>query len=156
MSPSQWENGGSPAHDEMQADIFEYLSNCAPEPARIPRDGECVEYQRGFVIPEMLIPGKKGGIAGFADIGVFYRSGEGDHAWHLYEIKPSMQSVGGLIRQCRALKEIAEVGLAPRIKSLKLMVSPTVKSDDPLLPMLRRLWTGHIAVWNATSKHFEE
>jgi hypothetical protein len=160
MSPSQWEHGGSPAHDEMQADIYEALVGdqvCEI----VVGDGF---YRREVIIPEFPIPNSGGGVAGFADIAIRYDRIEKDDKkawqkhvlWHLFEIKPAISSVGGLIRQCRALKLIGECNLYSHDGANKVRVSPTVRSDDPLLPILRRLWTGHIAVWNATSKHFEE
>lgn len=147
MSPSGWnEIARDAGHDEMQAAFYRVLQSRRDSGHTIKCDDgkirelkcEWVGIERPFV--------SQGRLLGFADLAARYSD---DHAtlWLFYEIKPSIGSVGAVIRQCRAIAVLSERTLRERhsANQLPFMVHPVVYDDDPKLALLQELYPTVIA-----------
>lgn len=162
MTPSQYGEGRSLEHDRMQADVLEHL--------RKHMDGKEITYkyygeefvmQSVAVWPEVMLSAGKT-VLGFVDILQKWQprnaeeklKSRGPTVYYLYEIKPRITTVGGLIRQMQAETALVErwheqIGIAGGCKT---RVFPVVKHDDPEVGLLRRLWHGPVLVWNAEER----
>lgn len=161
MTPSDYSNGHSLEHDRMQADVLEWLREHGTKKITATHKGEKIELERYGPWAEVSLV-IDGNIRGFVDIlerwAPVVPEGKQSSPSKLrrmvaYEIKPKLTTVGGLIRQMRAEELLLEKwasGDSPW--DLYVNTIPVVNHDDPELPLLRRLWAGPVALWNAQER----
>jgi hypothetical protein len=95
-----------------------------------------------------------GPVYAFADIAELFTAPkpgyrEGRLAIRIYEIKPKIHTVFGIVRQCRGLEAAVRSGFP----SAECQVWAVVKSDDPQLAMLRRVQP--CLTWNTPDMELE-
>jgi len=149
MTPSDYSNGNSLAHDRMQADVLDWIREHGETQCSIKE----IDYRRAAIGPEVPL-NIKGVLRGFVDILERWEPAKLSAPkypahFRAYEIKPRLTTIGGLIRQMRAEELLIEqwAGFGVRV-----VVVPVVMRDDPELPLLRRLWSGGVFVWDAEAK----
>lgn len=150
----------SPDHDALQVSAFRWFS-ASPAASKLrwtPRYRKEPEiYERSYTIAEYALR-CDGRISAFVDLVQIYQREEPHpvqktvtrQVWFLHEIKPRIDTVGGLIRQCRTLDHHAEKAL-PRSNlgdCPEFRVIPLVPHDDPALPDLEAMWGGYIETWD--------
>jgi len=153
MTPSDYSNGNSLAHDRMQADVLDWILEHGITECVIKSRTEEVEMRRGGCWPEVPL-NIKGVLRGFVDIlerwePVKISVPKTPVHYQAYEIKPRLTTIGGLIRQMRAEELLIEQWAG---FGVKVVIVPVVMHDDPELPLLRRLWSGEVLMWNAEAK----
>lgn len=162
MTPSRWHDdahGRDAGHDEMQAAVFRFLR----ERPRLINAGAEEEkpYVRHKIEVEYAFE-EAGVLFGFADICDIYvkdleRSAYTETYYFVYEIKPRITSVGGLIRQCRAtfITALRSGGISsgwgtPSRRAPRVMVIPVVPRDDPKIELLKEMYTGAVWGWDSS------
>jgi len=154
MTPSGWENdtrGRDAGHDDLQLRIWRYLKDRASASMETKDDGI---FSRVAVTVEH--PFKVKGIPiAFADVCEVFRSDKTTHdgywvyRYTAYEIKPRIYSVGGIIRQCKALEvAIERSGPERSTKKPEAIVVPVVFRTDPKVEMLKEMYTGTVWTWD--------
>ncbi len=160
MTPNEYGNGNSLAHDRMQADVLDWLREHGLKVRTIQHDGAGINLHRHGPWAEVSLK-VKGTIRGFVDILERWSSdGAKDARGHpvrktqyiAYEIKPRITTVGGLVRQMRAEADLIEQAFSENHFDDRVVVIPVINHDDPELPLLRRLWPGAVAIWNAEER----
>ena len=150
MTPSGWHDDAKnrdAGHDEMQIAVFDYLRDHQDEQREIA--GEVyVRCGVHFEYPLM----RDGKILAWADVAAIWEAKNASYPEDIYieifEIKPTIYSVGAVVRQCIAL-EYAAVRCGQydrksgRRQSVLAGVIPVVRVDDPKLDVLRHV---HCAV----------
>lgn len=155
MTPSDYSNGNSLEHDRMQADVLDYIREHGMKETMFQRRGNEIPMIRVGVWPEVAIK-VNGTLRGFIDILERWEPADksAPHAvsgYLAYEIKPRLTTIGGLIRQMRAEELLIEQWRSGT-SGLEVRTMPIVMHDDPEIPLLRRLWHGAVATWNAEEK----
>lgn len=158
MSPSQAHDEAyqrSPAHDAMQVDFYKYMESLFE--IRIVTveqdDGRVFEYKADFIEAEASFI-VNNAIIGFADIVQVLVSKDTDvRLIEIYELKPSIDTIGGLVRQCKVLHHQAERFF---LKKRQIRVIPVVPYDDPALPDFWLLWGHLVAKWDVKAKRVHE
>jgi hypothetical protein len=161
MTPSEYGNGHSLEHDRMQADVLEWLLKHGKKRTACAHWGEQVELERhGPWAEAPLIVDRN--LRGFVDIlEVWHPTTEKDGKGRTinvrravaYEVKPRLTTIGGLIRQMRAEEALLERSDIFKPSSERFVNTvPVVNHNDPELPLLRRLWAGSVAIWNAEER----
>lgn len=87
-------------------------------------------------------------ISAFADIAELYGP-PGRGCWDyavLYEVKPKIETIGGIVRQCRALRQAFEASF-PKAQCAVIVVIPR---DDPLLKSLMEIQSCY--AWDAAEQ----
>lgn len=168
MTPSEWHDRDNDAgHDEMQIAFYLGWRNAVADGERpiwrYHRHSDVpIKLTPGFVEVEFpLISGKTGVPLSFADVAVRFdgefkseRTGiiQRPSAWVLFELKPTIKSVGSLIRQCHAIEaaalrsDIKPTGYIASVDFLGLQVVPVVYENDPKLQMLKDLREPFVAL----------
>lgn len=133
MTPSgAHDDRGSPAHDEMQLDVFRAIKGGRMATIESVEGDARREWSLIKIEAEMAL--RVGGTTAFADIAATFKVSEYREAIILYEIKPKIVSVGGLIRQCAMLRMAAESVFNTGITMP--IVAAVVPRDDPMLRAL--------------------
>lgn len=157
MTPSQWEQGRSPAHDLMQADVADFLRQEEWDARQITFRGNKHDLMRFRVDVEFMLATDSGNILGFLDVVEWFGAKDtprsAEFRWvDAYELKPVISSAGAIIRQVQATElAIERWGAAMKI-NMEIRVTPIVLIDDPNVPILRRLWRGRLLCWDAAKK----
>lgn len=140
------------AHDAMQVSVYKWLAAARDKLSYEGKDGEKLTLR--WIIPEYAMK-SRGRIVAFADLALIYRF-DGDRVpysqlWHyrLLELKPSIESVGGIIRQCAVLEDVLSSHIAAEHRlsgggSKSSSVVPVVPFNDPALADLKLLGNGFI------------
>ena len=158
MTPSQWEQGKSPEHDLMQADVLDFLRRPGKEPKLLRLNGKERQIVHVRTDCEVLIP-VRGRIAGFCDVVDWWQEGEPRvgkplRVAFVYEIKPRITSAGSIVRQLKATEYLMEQWMIGGEVGAEIRIAPVVPADDPNLPALRRLWWGPVFPWDAEKSAF--
>jgi hypothetical protein len=159
MTPSEYGNGSSLEHDRMQADVLEWIRQHGQRTAFHNHYGDRVELKRVGVWAEAAIA-IDGKMRAFVDIlerwePVAEKDSKGRHIgvrrFVAYEVKPKLTTIGGLIRQMQAEELLLEQWGRSRDLHYTVHVNtvPVINHNDPELSLLRRLWPGAVAIWNA-------
>jgi hypothetical protein len=160
MTPSEYGEGRSLAHDRMQADVLDWMRENGRQIRTIKHHGTVVELHRHGPWPECPLK-VKGALRGFVDLLERWSSKEAKDSngrmffvsqYIAYEIKPRLTTIGGLIRQMRAEELLIEQAFGDGTSRTSAVVIPVINHDDPELPLLRRLWAGPVALWNAEER----
>jgi hypothetical protein len=125
----------SPAHDAMQA---EFLSFLRQRIIAAPAGSHVIHRQVEVEMPIV----QNGRVQAFADLAEIWDFQAG-RVINLYEVKPAIESVGGLIRQCKAMLALAE---ASDLSGSIISCAAVVRWNDPLLPELRASYA-HVWAW---------
>lgn len=158
MTPSQWEQGKSPEHDLMQADVLEFLRRAGESPKPFLWNGKERQIIRVRTDCEVLIQ-IRGRIAGFCDVVDWWQEHEPKvskpfRLAFVYEIKPRIMSAGAIVRQLKATEFLMEQSMLAGDIGAEIRIAPVVPADDPNLPALRRLWWGPVFPWDAEKSAF--
>jgi hypothetical protein len=155
MTPSQWEQGRSPEHDALQADVLEWLRAQPRDPVPLRLRGRTVQVERVQTNCEVLLS-IRGRIAGFCDIVDWWQevgpTSKPARIVYVYEIKPRITSAGAIVRQLRATEYLFEKWLVEEVTPAEVRIAPVVPINDPNIGMLRRLWSGPVFMWNAEER----
>jgi len=135
------QNRALPTHDEMQRDFLTFL-----RARSIIVSGALVTRE---VIPEYEFV-RKGRIVAFADA-VEIVDVDFMRTVNIYEIKPIIETVFGIVRQCKALFQLARELIPGNVQ----VVHAVVPFNDPLLDALRVEWPAAWG-WGATFKPVTE
>src|SRR6185437_1956134 len=138
MTPSAWHDDApkDAGHDKMQADFVRYYrGKIGGATMKVTYEKDPTDVPLSRVIAEFPIsaPGNRGIIA-FADVALRYDNGY-PAAFRFVELKPRIRTVGGLVRQCRAIEYAAGSGGLREAE-----VIACVFDDDPKLDLLRELY----------------
>lgn len=161
MTPSGWHNDATNrdgAHEAMHLDFWRWLSSLTNrQPPKAEYFSAADDGWERFVCFEWPIPQLRSPrIAAFADVAeVFQRSSVQHRAGLLrlvlYEIKPQIITIGGILRQCAAVEHAAKAWASDRIQIIESRV--VVPHDDPKADALAELincvkWDSkHKVVW---------
>lgn len=153
----------SPKHDKMQVNVMRALfSDEQYQAIRFSRQGKTLEATSIAVIPEFDFT-VQGSIIGFADlVQMLELKIEGNKAsykpdqiytfYRIFELKPEIASIGGLIRQCKVLAHQAHACLkrqaAGSSSEIRIDVFPVVRDDDPDLADFQYMFGYSFFVWN--------
>lgn len=155
MTPSAWHNDAmsrDAGHDEMQFAFWQSLIEDGQNTIRVLRnkpdkDGNTSDEYARYNIQFEFEFIHRGKLLGFGDVvEQFWRKGDSTSSlpilyWRIYEIKPKVHSVGGVVRQARALKRISDAAMdkGNGHKSFEswVRVITVVPWDDPKIDMLR-------------------
>jgi len=170
-TPSGWHDDArkrDAGHDEMQATVlrqWRFRSN--PLMVTLLPDKQRAFYVQ-YVEAESPLLSIHGHLAGFADVAIWLTSREseeeraeriarqqGDYQprrlWVFMEVKPRIDSVGAIIRQCRATKLLAKAHIRHISRddhsypAIQFMVWATVYEDDPKTDLLLDVYRdGHV------------
>lgn len=159
MTPSGWHNdahGRDAGHDEMQISVWRAFRE-STKTTRTLKNGAYSRTEVGFEF-EFVVDNK---VIGFADVCEVFEKDEApidpvrvvrrrpEFLYMVYEIKPRISSVGGLVRQCTAIRHMVW-GFRPykdSYSSPKCIVTPVVYADDPKIDLLREVYPGEILAW---------
>jgi hypothetical protein len=145
-TPSGWHDdamGRDTGHDEMQIAVWEWLCR----------------NSRGDVTLEWPVFRSRGSprIVAFADIAEVFRqpaianragSRSARKVVTLFEIKPRVISVGGLLRQCVALVQAVAACHTDQRTQLVVRAFPVVPASEPKLDLLRQVFDDRLLVWD--------
>lgn len=146
-SPSSWHDdtmSRDAGHDALQIEVWKTLRNKVPRTILFGTNyqNEKVEFIRTSVHFEypLFLDGR---IVGWGDVVELYKAtvpnGSGTverHYIRVYEIKPKIYSVGGLVRQLTSLRILVNKVAESRGMGSGGDVMPVVYEDDPKLDML--------------------
>lgn len=154
LTPSGWHDDASnrdAGHDELQAAVYRWLVKCGPKFKRFMRCNKPSEYHReGVEIEAPLL--LKGSVLCFTDVCATFRHtpdrGRDEYLLEIFEIKPRISSVGGVIRQCKHMAILAN-RWRPRDSDYhipQVIVRAVVPYDDPKISLLSEMY-GASLVW---------
>jgi hypothetical protein len=150
MTPSDYSNGSSLEHDRMQADVFEWLKNN-------PKFGDRWGERTSIKVERPIVVG--GTLRAFVDIFEKWCVMEGGRDKEinvvLYEVKPLITSVGGLLRQMSAEAVLVSAEGKNRYPDWQIRTCPVVAEHDPSIPLLRRLYKGPVLLFNIQTRECE-
>jgi hypothetical protein len=152
VTPSGWHDdarGRDAGHDEMQVAVFQWFRSrkADPIPSPLSRDRSvpAASLDHRQVIFELpLFAERRGGykptIIAFADVAELWSFG-GKYASStivagLLEIKPRIDSVGALVRQCKAVERAFRMNVTPEVVC---HVLPVVPYNEPKISLLRQV-----------------
>lgn len=158
MTPSGWHDDArhrDAGHDDVHVGVWRHLRDRenASYQWKSPKTGNRIAYPRVSIEFEKAF-GEHDRIFCFADISEHYRCADGVLII-AYEIKPRIESVGALVRQCAALRlsieasyrrESASWGAGPDV-----LVRPVVPFGDPKIAMLREVMGSVVLAWTGSS-----
>lgn len=154
MTPSGWHDGAmgrDAGHDEMQAETFRHLKQKLPTNITRETIGGTVSFTLESLFLEALVSGGNF-IKTFVDILAVYKGNAKSRLLICFEIKPSIDSVGAVIRQCKAT-EFAILNSDWRQHNPVIEVLPVVSRRDPKTRLLCELW-GCVVCWNEDDNTF--
>jgi hypothetical protein len=142
VTPSGWHDDAyrrDAGHDAMQMAVWKYLRNYDHEKP-------LMESERRSVVVEYPIVRRGAGIVAFVDVAdlLWYRSS----AWtivsaKLFEIKPSIKTVFGIVRQCNAIEKAFG---GETMKDFRIYA--VVPFDDPKIEELSEAMPGAVLGWD--------
>jgi len=159
MTPSQWHDDArnrDAGHDAMQIAVFDYLQARNPPLTRFVT-GDSKEFLREGVYFER--PFRRGDqIVAWGDVVEVWREPaeyNSQTAFMIYEIKPTIYSVGAVVRQCVSLELTAKLCGMNRHSGRQPVTSviPVVMASDPKLAMLRHVFWA--AAWDGERLTYE-
>ena len=149
-------DGRDAGHDTMQLQVLNWLNHYSANQTFKLSNGR--EYNIGGTLVEYPLReyhyGRAAGSPlGYADIGQWFyfdpERGGRQLAFRFFELKPKLHSVGGLIRQCRALSCLAERIAVTLGFCAEYEVIPVVPHDDPKFVLLTSLFEGRVIGWDS-------
>jgi hypothetical protein len=158
MTPSGWGDdaqGRDAGHDEMQAAVWRHLKKLPDH--QVSLDKETNKFKRRSVDVEFPFV-QDGRIIGFADVcEVFAEISDDSTKWTrgiyyiVYEIKPRILSVGAILRQCQAARQMVwslHGGRHdPNFKKPYCSVVAVVPSDDKKFGLLLEMADFDVLPW---------
>lgn len=112
-SPSDWgERKTTITHDKMQCDVAQWIKHRWPTgktysaPPLLSTEGRRTFHAKSVEIEQPIIVG--GRIVSYADIGVTWFGKGRDQHRMLFEIRPVIDSVGGILRQMKAQAHLVQ------------------------------------------------
>lgn len=159
MTLSGWsESERDAGHDELQAEVYRFLKRAEPATTKIAARGGAPDrvFRRASIEVEYPFV-RENRVIGFADVCEVWHEEKTDRLtvggvlYKVFEIKPRIYSVGAIIRQCKATRQLMlSVGnyhnsgwSGPAL----CRVTAVVPHDDPKVALLKEMFENDGYVW---------